>query len=320
MELDLHRLELRFAATRISDALAVQRLANSIEANGQLVECVAAGEPADVGLVLIDGYRRVAALRRLGRDTAKVQCWSCPVGQALAQVLARAGSRPFMPIEEALLLRELIDAHGLTQREAARQCARDVSWVQRRLMLLGGLPEALLQAVREARVSSWAATRVFVPLARANNEHASRLLASLDAQPLSTRELWTWFDHYQRAQRAQRERMVEHPRLFIDSLNERERELDARRLREGPEREAMGELGHLHSLLERVCRRLQPLSTPVAAPLARACGRVHAALPDVARELWRLCHDSDGDPQQRHHASPAGHEPARDEQAAGAVP
>jgi ParB-like chromosome segregation protein Spo0J len=154
MELHLHRLELRFAATRISDAPAVQRLANSIEENGQLVECVAAGEPADVRPVLIDGYRRVAALRRLGRDTAQVQCWSCPVGQALAQVLARSGSRAFTAIEEAMLLRELIDAHGLTQRDAARQCARDVSWVQRRLMLLGGLPEALLQAVRGARVSS----------------------------------------------------------------------------------------------------------------------------------------------------------------------
>ena len=55
MEIDLHRLELRFAATRISDAPAVQRLANSIEANGQLVECVAAGQAEDVGLVLIDG-------------------------------------------------------------------------------------------------------------------------------------------------------------------------------------------------------------------------------------------------------------------------
>jgi ParB-like chromosome segregation protein Spo0J len=64
MEIDLHRLELRFAATRISDAPAVQRLADSIEANGQRVECVAAGQAADVGLVLIDGYRRVAALRR----------------------------------------------------------------------------------------------------------------------------------------------------------------------------------------------------------------------------------------------------------------
>ena len=245
MELDLHRLELRFAHLRIVDAPAVQRLANSIEEHGQLVECVAAGDPGDARLVLIDGYRRVAALGRLRRDTAQVQCWSGPVSQALTQVLARTGSRAFTPIEEALLLRELIDAHGLTQRDAARQCARDVSWVQRRLMLLGELPQALLQAVRGARVSSWAATRVFVPLARANSDHASRLLASQDAHRLSTRELWTWFDHYQSAQCAQRERMVEHPRLFIDSLNECARNRDAKRLRDGPEREAMAQLGHL---------------------------------------------------------------------------
>jgi ParB-like chromosome segregation protein Spo0J len=319
MELELHRLELRFAATRIVDAAAVQRLANSIQECGQLVECVAAGEPEDARLVLIDGYRRVAALGRLGRDTAQVQCWSCPVGQALAQVLARSGSRPFTPIEEAMLLRELIDAHGLTQRDAARQCARDVSWVQRRLMLLGALPEALLQAVRSARVSSWAATRVLAPLARANSDHANRLLASLDTHMLSTRELHTWFEQYQRAQRAQRERMVEHPRLFIDSLNERERDRAAQRLRDGPEREVVGELGHLGSLLERVRRRLEHLSTPVAVPIARACARVHAALPEVASELGRLCHDADRDPQQRAHPASARPPAARDQQAAGAV-
>ena len=37
MELDLHRLELRFAHLRIVAAPAVQRLANSIEEHGQLV-------------------------------------------------------------------------------------------------------------------------------------------------------------------------------------------------------------------------------------------------------------------------------------------
>jgi hypothetical protein len=241
------------------------------------------------------------------------------VGQALAQVLARSRSRAFAAIDEAMLLRELIDAHGLSQRDAARQCARDVSWVQRRLVLLGALPEALLQAVRSARVSSWAAVRVFAPLARANSAHANRLLASLDTHALSTRELHTWFAHYQRAQREQRERMVEHPRLFIDSLTERERDRAAAQLREGPEREAVGELGHLQAQLERVRRRLAPLSAPVAAPLARACGRVHAALPEVASELGRLCHDPDRDPQQRSHLASAGPRPARDQQAAGAL-
>lgn len=319
VELDLHRLELRFAHLRIEDAAAVRRLADSIQECGQRVACIAAGQPWDARMVLVDGYRRVAALAQLGRDTAQVQCWSCPLGQALAQLLARSGSRAFATIEEALLLRELIDAHGLTQRDAARQCARDVSWVQRRLMLLGALPEALLQAVRGARVSSWAAVRVFVPLARANSDHAKGLLASLDAQALSTRELHTWFEHYQRAQLSQRERMVEHPRLFIDSLNERQRERDAQRLRDGPERELVGELGHLGSLLERVRRRLEPLSPPVAAPLARACERVHGALPEVASELRRLCHDTDRDPQQRAHPAATGHAAARDQPAAAPV-
>ena len=319
VELDLHRLELRFAATRIADAAAVQRLANSIQECGQRVACIAAGQPWDARMVLVDGYRRVAALARLGRDTAQVQCWSCPLGQALAQMLARSGSRSFAAIEEALLLRELIDAHGLTQRDAARQCARDVSWVQRRLVLLGALPDVLLQAVRGARVSIWAATRIFAPLARANSDHANRLLASLDAQALSTRELYAWFEHYQGAQREQRQRMVEHPRLFIDSLNERERTRDAQRLRDGPERDAVAQLGHLQALLERVRRWLEPLSTPVAAPLVRACARVHAALPEVASELRRLCNDAHRDPQQRAHPAATGHEAARDQPAAAPV-
>ena len=319
VQLDLHRLELRFASTRIVDRAAVDRLAHSIQEYGQRVACIAAPAPGGAALVLIDGYRRVAALSRLGRDTALVQCWNYPLGQALAQMLACSMSRTFTPIEEAMLLRELIDAHGLSQREAARQCARDVSWVQRLLVLLGALPQALVQAVRTAQVSSWAATRIFVPLARANSEHASALLDSLQANAMSTRELHTWFEHYQGAQRSQRERMVQHPRLFIDSLNERERERAAQRLREGPERDLLGELGHLQSLLGRVRQRLAPMNAPLATPIAVACRRLHSILPELTNELRRLCHDPDGDSRQHTGPAQGKHEPARDQQAAQAL-
>ncbi len=192
-QIDLHRLELRFEATRITDPAAVQRLAESIQTSGQLVACIAAGDQDSGALVLMDGYRRVGALKRLGADTALVQCWHCPVGPALAQMLAHSFSRAFDPMEEALMLRELIDSLGLSQREAARQCARDVSWVQRRLVLLAALPADLVQAVRNAQVSSWAAARILAPLARANSEHASQLLAGMASSPLSTRELQAWF-------------------------------------------------------------------------------------------------------------------------------
>ena len=119
---------------------------------------------------------------------------------------------PFASIEEALLLRELVQGQGLSQHEVARRCGRDVSWVSRRLQLLSGLPDAALAAVRGGHLSSWAANRVMVPLARANAEHAERLLAALAEAPLSTRELRCWFEHYQQALRTARERMVSRTR------------------------------------------------------------------------------------------------------------
>jgi hypothetical protein len=143
LTLDLHRLDLRYAPLRLPDPPAIVRLARSIEADGQLVPCIAvAGE--DEAFILVDGYRRIAALRHLGRDTAEVECWQADLAQALLGVLARSRSRSFAPIEEAFLLRELISGAQLSQHEVARRCGRDVSWVSRRLQLLGGLSDALL--------------------------------------------------------------------------------------------------------------------------------------------------------------------------------
>src|SRR5271169_6922837 len=130
LELDLHRLDLRFAASRLVEPNAVARLAESIERCGQIVPCIVVAIPGgeDGGaeaLVLVDGYRRVAALRRLGRDTAGVELWSCDLTQALLSVLARAQDRPFASIEQALLLREVMAEQGLSQHEVARRSGRD---------------------------------------------------------------------------------------------------------------------------------------------------------------------------------------------------
>ena len=57
-----------------------------IERCGQVVPCIvvaASDGTGDERLVLIDGYRRVAALRRLGSDTARVEQWACDLTDAL---------------------------------------------------------------------------------------------------------------------------------------------------------------------------------------------------------------------------------------------
>ena len=139
LDLDLHRLDLRFAGARVAEPLAVERIARSIERGGQIVPCVAVADPpveilqGGERLVLIDGYRRIAALRRLGHDTARVECWACDLAEAMLGVLARTQSRQWTAIEEALLVRELVQCLGLSQHAVARRSGRDVSWVSRRL-------------------------------------------------------------------------------------------------------------------------------------------------------------------------------------------
>jgi ParB family chromosome partitioning protein len=159
LDADLHLLDMRFAGARLVEAQAVERLARSIARDGQIVPCiVVSGSPAssEVGegrLVLIDGYRRVAALRQLGRDRACVERWACDLVEGVLGVLARAQSRSFAALEEALLLRELTQGFGLSQLEVARRCGRDAAWVNRRLQLVSSLPDTVLAAHRPVGIA-----------------------------------------------------------------------------------------------------------------------------------------------------------------------
>jgi len=304
-EVDLHRLELRFAEARLLEPQAVARLAQSIEQSGQLIACSAVVEAGSERLILVDGYRRILALRRLGRDTAWVEAWACDLAQALLTVLARAGARPFAALEEALLLRELVHGQGLAAREVARRSGRDVSWVSRRLELVCGLSERVFAAVRQGEVSTWAATRVLAPLARANTEHAAQLLAALAAAPLSSRELQTWFQHYQNTAQAARAHMVTHPRLFIQTLRAQDEQRAASRLRAGPEGQCAAVVRQLLALLQRLRPALTTLRPPaLPAELHSALTRLRSALATLHADLARTL-DHDPQPAARCGTHPA---------------
>jgi ParB family transcriptional regulator, chromosome partitioning protein len=299
LDLDLHRLELRFASSRLVEPRAVARIAHSIERCGQVVACIVVAASDGTGgerLVLIDGYRRVAALRRLGRDTARVEQWTCDLTDALLGLLARTQNRPFASIEEALLIRELMQGLGLSQHDLARRCGRDVSWVSRRLQLLSGLPDAALTAMRDGRLSSWAASRIVAPLARANTEHADRLLTALAEAPLSSRELRCWFEHYQKAFRSARDHMVSRPRLFIDALRETGEQRAGERLRDGPEGECAADLRSIEAILARLRKRVAALR-PLPRTLIDAAPRLRATVEALISEIQlEGAHDPDRDP------------------------
>lgn len=314
LESDLHRLELRFAPLRIQQTKAVEALARSIESSGQLIPVVAVAEDQD-RWVLVDGYLRIAALRRAGRDTAWVELWECALEQALLWVLARGQARPWQAIEEAGVVRELVIGHEQSQREVARQIGRDVSWVNRRLALVEGLPEALLSAVAQGQLCASAATRILAPLARANSAHAEQLLQALRREPVPMRELQRWYQHYQRANRERRAQMVKQPGLFLKALHAREADTAAKRLREGPEGAWRADVKRIGQLLSGLRKQLPRLFAGVqeTGALEQAFVEMKGVFHDLEQALARyIRHDSPGDSRGDCGAARQGHGDTQD--------
>ena len=215
---DLHLLELRYAHIRVKNEARVRRLADSILRHGQL-EAMVAVSGQDDHLILVDGYQRHAALKYLGNDTGLVTVVNEPESQTLCQLLIHRGERQWEAIEEAGLIQELHRRFSYSLSEIGRRIGRDKSYVKRRLDLLESLPEEILLQVIAGVISTWAANRVLIPLARANCSDATKLATSLEREPMSTRDLQVFYEHYQKANRQVRERMLNQPALFIKSIH-----------------------------------------------------------------------------------------------------
>lgn len=308
IEVELHCLVLRFAHLRLGRVKALETLVRSIERDGQLTPVVAVAAP-DHQWVLIDGYLRLEALRRCGHDTIRVDVWPGDLPQALMATLAQAQQRPWQSIEEAHLIQELHTAFGYSQHEIARQIGRDVSWVNRRLALIAALPDNLLEAVRQEQLSTWAATRILVPLARANAEHAKQLLAYLAQQPMSTRDLHTWFKHYQRANRITRVRMVDNPSLFLDAVRAQQQAQETKALQQGPEGAWLKDLRMITHILNRLRQQVPTLFDPAQRLVDRRL--LSTAFNDMMAEAIHLQADL-----QRYNADDFIRHPTSDSNAA----
>ena len=258
-EIEIGCLELRYAHTRVSRPEMLSSLVDSIERSGQIVPVITVKE-SDIFFVLIDGYLRIAALKRCGRDTVMAEIWPCKEAEALIRVLMRSHERKWETVEQALVIRELKDRHGLSQSEIARLMGHNQSWASRRLTLLDALPEEILEMVQKGQISTWSAARVLVPMARAMPDHTKRLTETLLKESISTRALGEFFRHYKKANRTQRDKMVREPVLFLKALRTREEENQARFLKEGPEgkwKKDIKVVGHI------LCRLIKELPTVI---------------------------------------------------------
>jgi ParB family chromosome partitioning protein len=214
MELEWHQLQLRYEGLRRCHPGQERQLLASLAEIGQQIPIVVVSQTPE--FVVIDGYKRVRALKRLGRDTVQGTCWQVTELEALLleRSLRRASEDP---LDQAWLLAELQGRFGLALEELARRFERSKSWVSRRLALIQALPEAVQAQVRAGALSAHAAMKYLVPLARANSEAAGQLAAAIAPWKFTSREVGSLYRGWQTGTARTRELILASPQIYLQA-------------------------------------------------------------------------------------------------------
>lgn len=286
MDLELHQLDLRYEGLRRRSASREARLLASLAQVGQQAPVVVVGESEGGRLVLLDGYKRVRALRQLKADTVVAIRWE--LGEADALLLERLMrcAESDGPLEQAWLLRELHVRFALSHEELARRFDKSQSWVSRRLALIEELPEAIQEQVRQGALVAHAAMKFLVPMARANRAEASKLAAALSGRKPSSRQVGALYGAWLSGNDKTRELLLKDPGLFLRALEESRR---ADQVPLSPLQQLLADFGALGGLCRRASTRLrQGLARGLCAPEREEVHRCLCQAKADAELLFRL--------------------------------
>ncbi len=292
MQLEFHQLDRRWEHLRVREPHRQRRLLASLAESGQQTPIVVVVSPEHrQRYLVIDGYKRIAALEQLGRDTVEAVLWEMSAAEAL--VLSR--SLRFSPQESALeqgwLLAELEQRFGYSLEELARRFDRSVSWVSRRLALVELLPETIQQHVRDGQIAAHVAMKYLVPVARVDADHCQRMAAAFLAHGCDTRAAGQLYTAWRQGSRVARERILAEPELFLKT--QRQPPAAQTAAVEQVERD----LEMAMAILRRAGRRLPEALAEMNGAQQEQTGR---RIESARRELNRMAERMGREPEEKH--------------------
>ena len=298
MQLEFHQLERRWEHLRVRQAGRQRRLLASLAESGQQtpIVVVAAEGPAD-RYVVIDGYKRLAALEQLGRDTVEAVVW--PMSEAAAVLLDRSLrlSEHETALEVGWLLAELEQRFGYGLEELARRFDRSVSWVSRRLALVEVLPEAIQQQVREGKIPAQVALKFLVPVARQSLEDCQRMASIFAQHHCDTREAGQLYAAWRKGSPAIRKRILDDPELFFKAQRQAQEQAPVG----APGAELLRDLEMAVAIVTRAQRRLAgAAATEVDDQQAKAA---RYQIERIQKQLHRI--DEEIQPEKKPYVEPS---------------
>ena len=284
MKLEFHQLDRRYEHLRVENPQRQRQLLASLAASGQQTPIIAVAVPDHPDRYLvIDGYKRIAALQQLGRDTVEAVVW--PMNEVQALVLDRSlhWSEPESALEEGWLLAELEQRFGYGLEDLARQFDRSVSWVSRRLALVELLPDSVQQQVRAGEIPAQVAMKYLVPVARGSLDDCQQMAAAFARHKFTNRQAGQLYAAWRDASPQIRQRLLEQPQLFLKAQREAEPQAAG-----SPLQELLRDLEMIAAIAHRANRRVSRATSQFEQLDAEQSEQVRHQLDFALQELRRL--------------------------------
>jgi ParB/RepB/Spo0J family partition protein len=215
IELPLDALELKYARLSVRRDVAERKLLTSLGESGQQSPVIVVHGGEQGRYVVIDGYKRVRALKRLKADVARAAVWELDEAQALAasyQLTSQGGRNAF---EEGWLTAELHRVWKWSLSEIGARLVRSKSWVCKRLALVEELPEWMAEEVAQGRIGAHAAANFLVPLTRVHSEEGRLLAEKIRGLGLTSRQIGLLCTACRTGSREARRKIAGNPELFL---------------------------------------------------------------------------------------------------------
>jgi ParB-like chromosome segregation protein Spo0J len=206
-----------YADLKIRHARTEARLLVSVQASGQKTPLFVIAGSVPGRYALVDGHKRLRALKALKADVAQAHVWPLDAPEALVRSY-RMQQGSWNALEEAALVEELHRQAKWPLRKIAGELERTEGWASRRLGLRKDLPSAVLEAVGQGKIGVYSAVKYLLPLARAKGPVAERLALKLSEGSFSTRQVRVLYEHCMQDNKSATERIVTDPATFLKAL------------------------------------------------------------------------------------------------------
>ena len=287
MDLEFHQLDVRYEALRVRRPEQERRVLASLAEHGQQVPIVVVPSVDADRFVVIDGHRRLRALRRLRCDTVLATVWSMSEAEALVLSRSLRRGEAETAIEQGWLLSELHGRFGLNLRALSGRFGHGESWVSARLALVEQLPVFVQERVREGEIGAHAAMKHLVPMARADRDACEALAGAIAPHRLSTRDVGCLYAAWREGAASLRARVVSDPLLFLKAR----REIEAPPEPVSPTESLLKDLDLIGALARRALRRYSGAAGNVSeedrSQIARAAAQALRDLGGLKRRLER---------------------------------